>query len=86
MNELVLIIIKIISIILGLTIIAGSIYPEKSKYGELYHKFIIGISIILAGGNIYFIWKSNKIIEIVIAFLIFILSGYIVFNEFEKNK
>lgn len=85
MNELVLIIIKIIAIILGLIIITGSIYPEKSKYGKLYHNFIIGISIVLAGGSIYFIWKSNKFIEIVIVLFIFILSGYIAFNEFEKK-
>ena len=86
MNELTLLIIKIISLILGLTIITGSIYPEKSKYGKLYYKFIIGVSIILAGGSIYFIWKGNNILEIIIALFVFILSGYIVFNEFEKNK
>lgn len=84
MNELALLIIKIIVLILGLTIIIGSIYPEKSKYGKLYYKFIIGCSIILAGGSIYFIWESDNILEIIIALFVFLLSGYIAFTEFKK--
>ena len=86
MNELTLLIVKIMSLMLGLTIIIGSIYPEKAKCGKLYYKFIIGCSIILAGGSIYFIWKSDNILKIIITLFVFILSGYIAFNEFEKNK
>lgn len=86
MNELLLLIIKIILIIVGSTIIGGSIYPQKTKNGKIYHNIVIGISIISMGSCLYYLWNANTILEIILTFFVFVTSGYITIKEFEKKN